>query len=89
MPQAPEGVSVRAAAFFTAQDQEPVRIAAHPETGRLYVLGGGGDVYLLEPARRTKQCVLKGAEYIEQPKGQNLNIPLPVDPRTFFTTQHG
>ena len=56
-----------------------MRIAAHPETGRLYVLGGGGDVYLLEPARRTKQCVLKGAEYIEQPRGQNLNIPLPVD----------
>jgi hypothetical protein len=79
LPQAPDGTQVRAVASFTAADQEPVRIAAHPATGRLYVLGGGGDVFLLDPAAGTKRRVLTGADYIEQPKRQQLNIPLPVD----------
>ena len=79
LPRAPDGTQVRAVASFTPADQEPVRIAAHPATGRLYVLGGGGDVYLLDPAAGTKRRVLTGADYIEQPKRQPLNIPLPVD----------
>src|SRR5262249_6867015 len=79
LPQAPDGTQVRAVASFAAADQEPVRIAAHPATGRLYVLGGGGDVFLLDPAAETKRRVLTGADYIEQPKRQQLNIPLPVD----------
>jgi hypothetical protein len=70
---------LRSVALFTPQDQEPVRITAHPDTGRLYVLGGGGDVSLLDPEAQTKRRVLTGAEYIEQPKRQNLNIPLPID----------
>src|SRR6266480_5817426 len=48
LPQAPEGVRVLAVAAFEAKEQEPVRIAAHPVTGRLYVLGGGGDVTSLD-----------------------------------------
>ena len=79
LPRPPDGTQVRAVASFTRADQEPVRIAAHPATGRLYVLGGGGDVYLLDPAAGTKRRVLTGADYIEQPKRQPLNIPLPVD----------
>jgi glucose/arabinose dehydrogenase len=79
LPQAPVGLRVRPVAAFTPEDQEPVRIAAHPTTGRLYVLGGGGDVTLLDPAAGTKRRVLKGSDYIDQPKRQNLNIPLPVD----------
>ncbi|HJT76045.1 MAG TPA: PQQ-dependent sugar dehydrogenase, partial [Gemmataceae bacterium] len=79
LPQAPPGTRVRAVASFTPHDQEPVRIAAHPADGRLFVLGGGGDVYLLDPAAGTKRRVLAGADYVEQPKRQELNIPLPVD----------
>src|SRR5207245_3127156 len=79
LPQAPDGLQVRAVAAFTAQDQEPVRVAAHPQSGRLYVLGGGGDVYLLDLQARAKQRVLTGADYIEMPKGQDVNIPLPID----------
>jgi Glucose / Sorbosone dehydrogenase len=70
---------VRVATVFGPGDQEPVRIAAHPGTGRLYVLGGGGDVSLLDPTHGTKQRVLAGADYIDRPKNQELNIPLPVD----------
>ena len=79
LPPAPPGVAVRSVATFGAMDQEPVRIAAHPATGRLYVLGGGGDVTLVEPISGRKRRVLVGADYIDQPKRQNLNIPLPVD----------
>jgi hypothetical protein len=79
LPQAPEGCRIREAAAFTSQDQEPVRIAAHPATGRLYVLGGGGDITLINPVARTRQRVLRGEDYIDQPKRQNLNIPLPID----------
>jgi hypothetical protein len=79
LPQAPEGSRLREAASFTARDQEPVRVAAHPSTGRLYVLGAGGDVTLINPVTGTKRRVLRGEAYIEQPKRQNLNIPLPVD----------
>jgi hypothetical protein len=79
LPEAPQGCQVREAASFTSQDQEPVRIAAHPTTGRLYVLGGGGDITQVDPVTRTKRRVLRGDDYIDQPKRQNLNIPLPID----------
>ena len=79
LPEAAAGLTVRPVAHFTAGDQEPVRIAAHPATGRLYVLGGGGDVALLDLAAGTHRRVLKGADYIEQPKRQQVNIPLPID----------
>jgi hypothetical protein len=79
LPAAPQGLRVRVAAAFTSLDQEPVRIAGHPGSERLYVLGGGGDVFLLDPDSATKRRVLSGADYIDQPSGQKLNIPLPVD----------
>src|SRR5262249_57147387 len=41
--------------------------------------GGGGDVSLLDPNAGTKRRVLSGAEYIDQPKRRDINIPLPVD----------
>src|SRR5262245_33776955 len=78
LPQAPEGVHLRAVVTFAGGDQEPVRIAPHPTTGRLYVLGAGGDVSLLDAESGSKRRVLAGSEYIEQPKRQELNIPLPV-----------
>jgi hypothetical protein len=77
LPQAPDGLRVRSVATYSPEDQEPVRIAAHPTSGRLYVLGGGGDVSLLDAD--SKRRVLTGAEYIDQPKDQKKNIPLPVD----------
>src|SRR5438067_8266935 len=79
LPQAPEGVHLRAIVTFAEGDQEPVRIAAHPASGRLYVLGGGGDVSLLDPETGKKRLVLKGDEYIDQPKREDINIPLPID----------
>jgi glucose/arabinose dehydrogenase len=79
MPQAADGLAVRVVARFTARDQEPVRIAAHPATGRLYVLGGGGDVSLLDPETGKHRRVLKGADFIEQPPRKQVNIPLPID----------
>jgi glucose/sorbosone dehydrogenase len=79
LPQAPADVQIRVVARFEPGDQEPVRIAAHPSSGRLYVLGGGGDVSLLDVETGSKRLVLKGADYIDQPKRQNVNIPLPVD----------
>src|SRR5262245_56553547 len=60
LPQVPKDLTIRAVAWFTPRDQEPVRIAAHPESGRLYVLGGGGDVSLLDLEGGKKQLVLKG-----------------------------
>jgi glucose/arabinose dehydrogenase len=79
LPEAPDGVQVRPVASFTAQDQEPVRIAAQAKTARLYVLGAGGDIYLVDQEAQTKQCVLKGADYIDQPQRQDVNIPMPID----------
>jgi hypothetical protein len=75
----PEGIRVRVVATFGPGDQEPVRIAVHPVTGKLFVLGGGGDVSLLEPETGTKRRVLIGRDYIEQPANQDKNISLPVD----------
>lgn len=75
----PEGVQLRTVAAFGSAEQEPVRIAAHPVSGRLYVLGGGGDLTLVDPDTGTKKRVLSGESYIDQPKRQQLNIPLPVD----------
>jgi glucose/arabinose dehydrogenase len=46
----------------------------------LYVLGGGGDVTTCDPRKPgSARWVLRGEDYIEQPKRQNLNIPLPID----------
>jgi hypothetical protein len=75
------GLRVRPVAAWGAGEQEPVRIAAHPAAGRLYVLGGGGDVFLLDPGSGTKRRVLAGADYIDQPRRPEINIPLPIDPR--------
>jgi glucose/arabinose dehydrogenase len=82
LPKAPPGIEVRTLASFGAGDQEPVRIAAHPRTGALYVLGGGGDVSLVNPATGSKKLVLKGNDYIDQPKRDQVNIPLPVDAKS-------
>jgi hypothetical protein len=79
LPEVPDGLGVRAVGSFTPEDQEPVRIAAHPANGRLYVIGGGGDVFLLNPETGKKDRVVKGADYIEQPQRQQVNIPLPID----------
>jgi glucose/arabinose dehydrogenase len=72
-------VRVRVVAHFTPKDQEPVRIAAHPTTGRLYVLGGGGEILLLDPKAGKHRRVLAGADYIEEPPRKDINIPLPID----------
>jgi hypothetical protein len=79
LPAAPDGCKVRVVAAFADGEQEPVRIAAHPTTGWLYVLGGGGDVTLIEPDSGKKRLLLKGDDYIEQPKRKDINIPLPID----------
>jgi hypothetical protein len=80
LPDAPPDVSVRVVISVGAGEQEPVRIAAHPDNGLLYVLGGGGDVTLLDPRTGRKRRVLAGDDYIvEQPKRQDVNIPLPID----------
>jgi hypothetical protein len=79
LPQAPDGLRVRAVAAFGKGEQEPVRIATGPRSGSLYVLGGGGDVTRIDPRTGAKQRLLVGSEYIDQPRRQNLNIPLPID----------
>jgi hypothetical protein len=79
LPRAPEGVHLREVTAFPSQEQEPVRVVAHPASGRLYVLGAGGDVTLVDPASGARRRVLAGADYIDQPKRQELNIPLPID----------
>src|SRR5262249_5341945 len=79
LPRAPEGCRLAALTNFTPGEQEPVRLAAHPVTGLLYVLGGGGDVTEVDPVSGKKHRVLAGADYIEQPKRAQVNIPLPVN----------
>src|SRR5436190_10241605 len=79
LPLAPEGTRLRSLTTFEPEEQEPVRIAAHPESGRLFVLGGGGDVTAIDPVSGKKKRVLVGADYIEQPKRKDVNIPLPID----------
>ena len=79
VPTAVKGIRVRVVSNFATGEQEPVRIAAHQVTGRLYVLGGGGDVSLIDAERGTKKRVLAGKDYIEQPTRQDVNIPLPID----------
>jgi hypothetical protein len=79
LPKAPDGLRARSLSTFNPPEQEPVRIAAHPRSGLLYVLGGGGDISVIDPRTSRKRLLVKGADYIEQPPRQNTNIPLPVD----------
>src|SRR4051794_2526738 len=60
LPRVPEDLRIREVARFGPEDQEPVRIAAQPGTGRLFVLGGGGDVTVIEPGSGTTRRVLEG-----------------------------
>jgi len=74
---------VREVVGFKGRDQEPVRVAPHPTIpGRLYVLGAGGDVYLVDasPGGRSRR-VVAGADYVQEPQRDQVNIPLPVDPK--------
>jgi hypothetical protein len=77
---AADGLRMRVVSTYDPGEQEPVRIAAHPVSGRLYVLGGGGDVCGIDPQSGARRRVLSGKDYIEQPARQDVNIPLPVDP---------
>jgi hypothetical protein len=80
LPDTPADVAVRVLITFGADEQEPVRIAAHPDIDLLYVPGGGGDVTLLDPRTGRRRRVLVGGDYIvDQPSRQEVNIPLPVD----------
>src|SRR5262249_14115131 len=72
-------LSVRLVSAFDRNEQEPVRPAAPPADGSLYVLGGGGDVWRIDPATGMRRLVLRGADYIDQPRRQQVNIPLPID----------
>ncbi|HEV3258924.1 MAG TPA: PQQ-dependent sugar dehydrogenase [Gemmataceae bacterium] len=83
LPQAPDGLRVREVAAFNGRDQEPVRVAGHPtRPGRLYVLGAGGDVYMMDAGSGAKhRRVVAGTDYIEEPKRDSVNIPLPIDPK--------
>jgi glucose/arabinose dehydrogenase len=72
-------IAVRSVALFEAGEQEPVRIAAHPTTGHLFVLCGGGDVWLVDPGKGSRKQVLRGKDYIAEPPRQQVNIPLPID----------
>src|ERR1700730_15894809 len=64
LPQAPGGLRVREVAAFHGRDQEPVRVAGHPtRPGRLYVLGAGGDIYMVDAGSGAKHHrVLAGAD---------------------------
>ena len=79
LPEAPTGVEVRSVASFDPPAQAPVRIAAHPSSGRLYVLAVGGDVTLVDPMARTQRRVLTGDDYIDRPTRKNVNLPFPID----------
>jgi hypothetical protein len=79
LPDGPDDVRLRPVATFAPRDQEPVRIAASADGAWLYVLGGGGDVFLVSPAKASRRRVLAGADYIEQPRRTTVNIPLPID----------
>jgi glucose/arabinose dehydrogenase len=72
-------LAVRTVASFQPGDQEPVRIAAHPSSGHLYVLGGGGDVWRIDPGKGRRDRVLRGQDYIAAPPRKQVNIPLPID----------
>jgi hypothetical protein len=64
LPQAPEGVAVREVTRMGPGDLLPVRIAAHPKTGMLFVLCLNGDVWLVDPATGEKRIVLEAEKYI-------------------------
>ena len=77
LPQAPEGLHVRELARFGPDDQEPVRIAAQPGTGRLFVLGGGGDVTAIDPKIR-RDAPRPGGEGLHRPaRGSDPEHPAP------------
>jgi hypothetical protein len=79
LPAAPDGVHVRVLTAFETGEQEPVRIATRPTTGQLYVLGGGGDLTLVDRTTGKRRLLFKGTDYIAEPKRKEINIPLPVD----------
>jgi hypothetical protein len=72
-------VQARAVAQFKPDEQEPVRIAAHLSSGALFVLGGGGDVWRIEPASGERKLLLVGKDYIEDLPRKQVNIALPID----------
>jgi glucose/arabinose dehydrogenase len=84
LPQAPEGVSVRQVAAMGPGDLQPVRIAAHPKSGMLFVLCLNGDLWLVDPAKSEKRKVLEGEKYIPV-KGKYLqSLGLHIDATGLF-----
>jgi len=90
LPQAPDGVQVRQVATMGPGDLLPVRIAAHPKTGLLFVLCLNGDLWQVDPAKGDKSKVLEGDAYIPLKGGkkyvQALGLHIDAAGRFYIVT---
>jgi len=68
LPSAPEGVRVREVAKLGLPDVsiQPIRVQAHPATGRFYVLYLNGDLWLVEPESGAKKKILTREGYFRK-----------------------
>lgn len=80
LPPAPEGVALRQVVGFNRDESEPVRVAGHPKTPHLFLLCADGDLWRVDPVANTKQRVLIGKQYIQEPPRKEVHIKLFVDP---------
>lgn len=68
LPQAPDGVAVRqvVALGCPTPNVNPVRVAAHPVTGKLWVLYLDGDLWEVDPDAGTKRLAIAAKDYHAQ-----------------------
>src|SRR5438552_15705339 len=90
LPEAPEGVRVRQVAAMGPGDLLPIRIAAHPKNGLLFVLCLNGDLWQIDPASGDKSKVLEGDTYIPLKGGkkyvQTLGLHIDAAGRFYIVT---
>ena len=68
LPKAPEGLRVREVAKLGLPDVSvaPIRVQAHPTTGRFYVLFLNGDLVLVDPETGVKKQILDHDRYFRK-----------------------
>ncbi|HEV3028957.1 MAG TPA: hypothetical protein VG457_15365, partial [Planctomycetota bacterium] len=82
LPTPPEGLQLREVVKLgPAEDSQPTRVQAHPQSGLFYVLYLNGDLWQVDAAKGSKKRVLEARSYFRKDAAKFVQaLGLFIDP---------
>ncbi|HYE33385.1 MAG TPA: c-type cytochrome [Methylomirabilota bacterium] len=76
LPKAPEGLSLRVVGNLPSH---PTRLLMHPNGREVWMLGGGGDVWTINPTNGVSRQILRAKDYIDLKHGEAVTYGMTLD----------